>query len=161
DVSILAIVVASVLWGVKKGVLSTLVSFLVLAVSLYASGYVVKSWAHLLPGGNVIHGVLFLLLFLIAFLLLTLLIRLLKFFGEITVTGFADIAGGVVLGLLRGIIICLILIFCALLIRLDRTEVMQNSILAQKVVAPVKRIVSTPPDHLKERIQNEVKEITD
>jgi membrane protein required for colicin V production len=160
DISILLVVSLSVFIGIRKGFFNTLFSFLVLAVSLYISGHLTKSWGYLFGGSTFLQGAAFVLLFVISFFLLTMILKLLKFVGSVVVSGAADIIGGVFLGILRGIIICVVLIFCVLLLRLDKTDIVQNSLLAPKVIAPIKRILATPPNQLKERIEKEVKEIT-
>ncbi len=160
DISIILLVSISVFVGIRKGFFSTLVSFVVLAASLYVSGYVTKSWSSLFGGSTVLHGIAFVIIFVAAFFILSMVLRLVKFVGGVVISGFADIVGGILLGLLRGFVICVILISGILLLHLDKLDVIQNSILAPKIIAPVKRILSTPPDKLKERLGKEVKEIT-
>lgn len=152
DIAILIVVSLSIFWGVKRGFLSTLVSLLCFVGAFYTAGFLLRKAGPYLGDNVFVHGAAFAFLFLLSLVILLFLARFIRFVGEIVISGVANLIGGVLLGLLRGMIVCVFVLFCMIMLKLDRTEPLRRSVLAPHILAPFKRLVNTPPANLKKEL---------
>ena len=150
DITIILIISLSIFWGVKKGFFSTFFSFLYIIVSFYAAGYACHLAAATIGNSNIIQWAVFTFLFIVFFIILSLVGRFLKFIGNIVISGVADVVGGLVLGFLRGFIVCVFILVCAVMLNFDKAEIVRKSLLAPRLLKPVKTLLATPPAKLKD-----------
>ena len=156
DILLLLIVSLSIWWGLRKGFLSSLFSVLYIAVAFYLSGYACHRLATTLGHNPVIRWAAFVVFFLAAFWILTYLGRFLKFLGAIVISKAADTVGGLLLGVLRGILVAVLLLFCAVLLGFDKTDIVNLSLLAPKMISFVRGMVTAPPGQLKEKMGKKI-----
>jgi membrane protein required for colicin V production len=152
DITILLIISLSIFWGVKKGFFSTFFSFLYIIVSFYLAGYVCHLAVATIGNNNIIQWAVFTFLFIIFFIIFSLVGRFLRFIGNIVISGVADVVGGLILGFLRGFIVCIFILFCAVMLNFDRAEIVRKSLLAPRLLKPVRTLLATPPAKLKDAL---------
>ncbi|MFH0921604.1 MAG: CvpA family protein [Fibrobacterota bacterium] len=161
DISLLLIVSLSIYLGLRKGFLSSLFSVFYIAVGFYAAGYACHRFSTMLGHNPIIRWAAFVFCFLLAFWILTYLGRFLKFLGGIVISKAADVVGGVLLGILRGLLVAVFLLFCAILLNFDKSDVINRSLLAPKIISVIQGVVAVPPSKLKDHIGQQFDGIRD
>jgi membrane protein required for colicin V production len=159
DITILLIISFSIFWGVRKGFFNTFFSFFYIIVSFYLSGYLCHIAAPTIGQNHIVQWAVFTFIFIVIFLILSLIGRFLRFVGNIVISGVADVVGGLVLGFFRGFIVCIFILFCVVLLKFDKAEILEKSLIAPRLIRPVKTLLATPPDRLKDALEKQVKDL--
>ncbi len=156
DITILLIISLSIFWGIKKGFFNTFFSFLYIVVGFYGAGYICHIAGATIGQNNIIRWAVFTFLFILFFIILSIIGRFLRFLGNIVVSGFADVIGGLLLGFLRGFIVCVFILFCIVMLDFDKKDIVKKSVLAPRLLVPVKTLFATSPERLKYILSNQI-----
>ena len=154
DFLIIGIVSVSIYFGVKKGFFSSLFSFLASLIGFYAAGYASNVFASVIGNNKIINWAVFTSVFVIVAWILGYLGKFIRFVGRIIISEFADRIFGLGIGILRGIVVCGFILFCILMLDIDKSRQIRKSVIAPALVRSVKTFILTSPAKIKTQVES-------
>lgn len=143
--SIVGITGISIFFGLRKGFFFSLFSFLAIVLGFMLAGYFTGLLSPFLGAGKAGKWAVFAVFLVLSISGLYMVGRFVLLITQIFLSGTADKLLGVLVGLLRGVIICGILLFFTLLLDAANFEPVKESKIAPRLMHSMKTLVKKSP----------------
>lgn len=143
--SILGIMTISVVFGIKKGFFFSLFSFFAILSGFLIAWYFTGLLAPFFGASRVGKGSVFIVFLILSVGGLYITARFVLMISQVFLSGATDRLLGVAVGLLRGLVMCCILLFFTLLLDAARFEPVRNSRIAPRIMRSMKTLAGKAP----------------